>query len=186
MEIIYVILAILFLVIIMVIFTYNSLIARRNDVKNTYSSIDVELQQRYDLIPNLIASIKAYFEYEKDTLENIVKLRENAMYSNNTKDKFALNNELSKALGNLNIKLENYPDLKANSSVNNLLNALKDCEEQISAARRAYNSAVTSYNNYCESFPNNLIANAFNFIKADFYEVKDEIKSNPNVKDLFK
>lgn len=185
MEIIYIFLAFLILVVLLVINTYNSLIAKRNDVKNTSSSIDVELNQRYDLIPNLIALVKAYFKHESNTLENIIKLRENAINSSNDFQKFSLNNELSKALHGLNIKLESYPELKANENIINTQNALKDIEEQISAARRAYNSAVTSYNNACESFPSNLIANAFGFKIADFYEINEKSKENPNIKDLF-
>ena len=185
MDLIYIVLGLFVLVAVLVIATYNSLIAKRNDVKSSYSSIDVQLNQRYDLIPNLVASVKAYFEHEKGTLEQIVKLRENAMSASTAVAKFNLNNELSSAIKGLNVQIENYPDLKASANVVNLQNALKDCEEQISAARRAYNSAVTSYNNACETFPSNIIANMFNFKKADFYEAVAEHKSNPNVKDLF-
>lgn len=185
MEIIYIILTIIILISVLIIVNYNALVTKRNDVKSIYSSIDVQLNQRYDLIPNLVSSVKAYFKHESITLENIVKLREKAINSNDDKQKFSINDELSKAIHGLNIQIESYPNLKANENVANLQNAIKECEEQISATRRAYNSAVTSYNNACESFPSNLIANAFNFKKANFYETSENVRKNPNVKDLF-
>lgn len=185
MVIIYIILALIILLSVLIIANYNALISKRNDVKSIYSSIEVQLNQRYDLIPNLVASVKAYFKHESSTLENIVKLRQNAINSSDDKQKFTLNDELSKAIKGLNIQIENYPNLKANENIINLQNALRECEEQISATRRAYNSAVTSYNNACESFPSNLIANAFKFKKAEFYEASERAKINPNVKDLF-
>lgn len=185
MEMFYIFLVLIVIVLIFIIITYNSLIAKRNDVKNIYASVDVQLKQRYDLIPNLVASVKAYLSHEKEVLENVTRLRQNAMSSTSDKEKFDFNNQLSSALGGLNVTIENYPTLKANENILNLQKALKDCEEQISAARRAYNSAVTIYNNACEMFPSNLIANWFKFEKAEVFEAKEQERATPNVKDLF-
>lgn len=185
MEVIYVILALVVLILVLGISTYNSLISKRNDVRSIYSSVEVLLNQRYDLIPNLVASLKEYLKHESQTLENITRLRENALNINDKALKFNINNELSQALKSLNVKVENYPELKASENFLNLQNALRECEEQISAARRAYNSSVNAYNSACESFPTIIIANMFNFKKAEFYEANEQAKINPNVKDLF-
>lgn len=184
-EVFFIFLAFFVLLFVLGISTYNSLISKRNDVRSIYSSVDVLLNQRYDLIPNLVASLKEYLKYESQTLENITKLRENALNVSNNKEKFSINNELSQALKSLNVKVENYPELKASENFLNLQNTLRECEEQISAARRAYNSSVNAYNSACESFPTIIIANMFNFKKAEFYEASEQTKINPNVKDLF-
>lgn len=170
---------------IVIIAIYNSLVGKRNDVKNIYASVDVQLKQRYDLIPNLLSTVQVYFNHEKDVLEGIVKLREGAINSSSDKDKFNLNNDLTKALHGLNLRIESYPDLKSSENLLKLQNALKDCEEEISAARRAYNSAVTIYNNACEMFPSNVVAKWFGFVKFEVFEASAHERENPDIKNLF-
>lgn len=169
-----------------VISIYNSLIMKKNQVSNIESGVDTQLKKRYDLIPNLVSSVKEYIEHEKDTLSKITELRSAAMNAKNDTDKFSLNNELSKLLGGLQVTIEAYPNLLANENVLHLQAILSDTEEQISAARRAYNAAVMVYNNACEMFPTNLIANVFNFSKKDFFEAVEVEKTVPDVGKIFK
>ncbi len=167
------------------VFIYNLLVQKRNQVKNINSSVDTQLQKRYDLIPNLVSSVKQYLKHEKSILEQISALRSNAMNALNNKDKFDLNNQISKFLGEIKIAVEAYPDLKANQNVMHLQVSLNEIEEQISAARRAYNSCVMDYNNSCEMFPTNIFAKIFNFKKAEFFYAEESVKKPPKVADLF-
>ena len=157
---------------------YNKLIRKRNQVSSVEASVDVQLKRRYDLLPNLVATAKEYMSHERSLLERIVTLRES--------EKFQLNNEISALLRNLQVRLENYPDLKANQNLLQIQTTLSDVEEQISAARRTYNSAVEEYNNAVEMFPSNLIANLFNFQKGTFFDIPQNEAEVPNVGNLFK
>ncbi|MDA3076303.1 LemA family protein [Campylobacter sp. JMF_04 NA10] len=165
---------------------YNSLIAKRNQVANIASSVDTQLKKRYDLIPNLVASVKAYLTHEREVLSKITALRSEAMSATNDAQKFALNAELSRTLGSLKIAVENYPELKANENVLHLQATLSEVEEQISAARRAYNGAVMVYNNACEMFPTNLIASFFHFKKSEFFAADESEKQAPNLSEMLK
>ncbi len=179
-------LAILVITFIAVAIIYNSLISKRNNVQNAESSIDVMLKKRYDLIPNLVETVKKYMNHEKDLLENITALRSRLLTSSLDKpERNALENELSKGLGQLNISVENYPDLKANENFLNLQYNLNEIESQISASRRAYNAAVLDYNNGLDQFPSNIIANSFNFKREDFFDIHPVERNNPSVKNLF-
>lgn len=174
------------ILVLAIIGIYNSLISKRNQVSNVAAGVDTQLKKRYDLIPNLVASVKEYLVHEREVLSKITELRSQAMNATNNAQKFDLNNQLSTLLGNLRVAVENYPDLKANQNVLHLQGVLTEVEEQISASRRAYNGAVMEYNNACEMFPTNIIANAFNFKKSEFFKTTEEEKVAPNVKDLFK
>ena len=165
---------------------YNKLVMRRNQVNSVEASVDVQLKRRYDLLPNLVATAKEYMSHERSLLERIVTLRESAKLAHTTSEKFQLNNEISRLLRNLQIRLENYPDLKANQNLMQIQTVLSDVEEQISAARRTYNSAVEEYNNAVEMFPSNLIANLFNFQKGTFFDIPQNEAEVPNVGNLFK
>lgn len=168
-----------------VVLTYNSLIAKRNQVKSIEAGVDTQLKRRYDLLPNLVATAKAYMTHEAELLQNIVSLREKAQATNSTAEKFALNNQLSSVLSGLRIRMENYPDLKSNQNILHVQQALTDVEEQISAARRAYNGAVEVYNNAIEMFPSNLIARQFGFTQASFFDIPQNEAEAPNMKTLF-
>jgi len=179
-------LIILIVGIIILVLMYNSLVAKKNQVRNIFASIDTQLKKRYDLIPNLVASVSKYMEHEKSLLEDITELRAQANRSNATQsDKIALDNKMSAALGSIMIAVENYPELKANENVMHLQRTLNEVEEQISAARRAYNQAVTDYNNALEQIPTNFMANAMNYTKEELFVIVETERQNVNVKELF-
>ncbi|MFW6008109.1 MAG: LemA family protein [archaeon] len=152
-------------------FIYNDLVLSRNKVEETYSSIDVMLKKRYDLIPNLIETAKKYMDYENSVLRDITKLRTMATQDTlSDEDKFKVNEQLTSKLHAFNLVVENYPELKASESFDNLQRSLNEVEEQLSASRRNYNAAVKEYNVKIESFPNNIVAAKMNFLKKDFFE----------------
>jgi LemA protein len=153
---------------------YNSLIRLRNQVKNAWSQIDVQLKRRHDLIPNLIETVKGYMTHERDTLENITKARSAAVEASSVADKSKAETELSGALGKFNLVVENYPDLKANQNFLELQEELTSTENKISFSRQAYNDQVLFYNNKIEMFPSNILAGMFNFVKEEFFEIEVE------------
>ena len=165
---------------------YNSLVAKQNQVKSVEAGIDAQLKRRYDLIPNLVATAKEYMVHEKGVLETITALRESAKNASTNEEKFELNNKISGLLNGLRVSVENYPDLKANQNLLHIQSTLNEIEEQISAARRAYNSAVEIYNNATQMFPSNIVASMFGFHKDVFFEIPEYEDDAPNVGDLFK
>lgn len=179
-------LIVLGIAIVVVIFIYNNLIAKKNQVENIFGSVDAVLKKRFDLIPNLVASVKEYMTHERSLLDNITKLRANANKPNITDEqKIAIDKELTSALGSIMIAVENYPDLKANENVMHLQRSLTEVEAQISAARRAYNQAVTDYNNAIEMFPSSIIANFMHLKRKAVFEISEAERQNVNVKNLF-
>lgn len=176
----YIILGIVGFLILMIIFLNNSLVMRKNAVNNAFSSIDVMLQKRYDLIPNLVQTVKAYSKYEQETLTKITELRTTAISpSTSIDDKIKIENELQKNMGKLMVAVENYPDLKANENFLQLQGTWNELEEQLSASRRAFNAAINSYNNAVETFPTNIIANMKQYKTKGFFEVPEEKKQMP-------
>lgn len=180
------------IVIILVVFIlfgvliYNSLIGKRNQVTNAFSAIDVMLKKRFDLIPNLVEVVKQYTNYEQSTLTKIVELRARATSGSLTDaEKASLDTELSKMVKGLMVTVENYPDLKANTNFLNLQSTWTESEEQIAAARRTYNSAVTDYNNAIMMFPGNMFAGMLNYTKIDVLETPAEERKNISAKELF-
>lgn len=180
------------IVIILVVFIlfgvliYNSLIGKRNQVTNAFSAIDVMLKKRFDLIPNLVEVVKQYTNYEQSTLTKIVELRARATSDSLTDaEKASLDTELSKTVKGLMVTVENYPDLKANTNFLNLQSTWTESEEQIAAARRTYNSAVTDYNNAIMMFPGNMFAGMLNYTKIDVLETPAEERKNISAKELF-
>jgi len=171
-------------VILWLIFLYNTLIKLRNRTQEGWSDIDVQLKRRHDLIPNLIESVKGYMKHERGLLEDVTKLRSQAMKAQEQGDTKALGQTesmLGGMLGKLQIAVEAYPDLKANQNVSQLMSELSDTENKIQAARRFYNGMVRDFNTKMESFPNNLIAQQLKFKKFDFFEIEDP-KERENVK----
>ena len=162
---------------------YNSLVKLRNQVKNAWSQIDVQLKRRHDLIPNLIETVKGYMTHERDTLENITRARSSAVDASSVADKSKAESELSGALQRFNLVVENYPDLKANQNFLSLQEELTSTENKISFSRQAYNDQVLFYNNKIEMFPSNILAGMFNFIKEEFFEIEVEAEREvPKVK----
>ncbi len=171
---------------LVLVLMYNSLVAKKNQVQNIFASVDTQLKKRYDLIPNLVASVSKYMEHEKSTLEDITKLRSDANKPNiSDEDKIALDAKMSSALGSIMIAVENYPDLKANENVMHLQRSLNELEEQISAARRTYNQAVTDYNNALEMIPTNFMASAMGYKPKEVFQILESERKNINVKELF-
>ncbi|MFA6292327.1 MAG: LemA family protein [Victivallales bacterium] len=166
-----------FAVLIFTALMHNILVYRRNAADNVFSTIDVMLKKRYDLIPNLVETVRGYASHEKETLTKISEMRARAV-SDNTgiNEKINLDGEITSAIGRIFAIAENYPNLKANEQFLNLQKNLSDMEEQIAAARRAYNAAVTDFNNSCEMFPTNIFASLFSFEKKKLFQVSDNEK----------
>jgi LemA protein len=152
---------------------YNSLIGLRNQVKNAWSQIDVQLKRRHDLIPNLIETVKGYMQHERNTLENITNARSQALSAKTIEEKAKAETQLTEAIGKFNLVVENYPDLKANQNFLALQEELTSTENKISFARQNYNDQVLFFNNKIEMFPSNIIAGMFNFKQEVFFEVEN-------------
>ena len=179
-------LIILGVVLLILVLMYNSLVSKKNQVENIFAGVDTQLKKRYDLIPNLVASVGKYMEHEKSLLTEVTKLRAEANKPNiSDEHKIALDKKITSALGSIMIAVENYPDLKANENVMHLQHSLSEIEEQISAARRAYNQAVTDYNNALEMVPTNFMASAMGYVRKAVFEITEGERKNVNVKELF-
>jgi len=178
----WIILGIVVILIFMVVGMYNALIRLRNQVKNAWAQIDVQLKRRHDLIPNLIETVKGYMVHERQTLESITNARSNAMSANSISDKIKAEGELSNLMGRLQVAVEAYPDLKANQNFLALQEELTSTENKISYSRQAYNDQVLFYNNKKQTFPTNIIAGMFNFKDEVFFEIQDQAeKAVPKV-----
>jgi len=153
---------------------YNKLVAARNHCAEAWHNIDTELKRRYDLIPNLVECVKGYASYEKELLEKITRLREECVGNTGSPESQATSeNKLVRALSDLYVRIENYPDLKASGNYLQLQEELVNTEDRIQAARRFYNGNVRENNNLVEMFPTNLIASMFGFARREFFEVDD-------------
>lgn len=155
---------------------FNSLVRLRNQVRNAWSQIDVQLKRRHDLIPNLVETAKGYMKHERETMENITKARSTAQTAKGAMDSAKAEGALSAALARFFAVVENYPDLKANQNFLALQEELTSTENKIGFARQFYNDAVLTLNNKTEMFPSNFIANAFNFKKEEFFELEAEVE----------
>ncbi|MDW8106419.1 MAG: LemA family protein [Armatimonadota bacterium] len=165
---------------------YNSLVGKKNQVEYAYSGIDVQLKKRHDLIPNLVATVKQYMQHERELLERITELRSRAINPNlSDAERMQVENALTAALRNLMIAVENYPQLRANENFMHLQASLNEVEEQIAAARRTYNAAVTDYNNAIEMFPTNLVAATMGLQRRAVFEAEESERATPNVAKLF-
>jgi len=179
-----IVLAIAALFVLWIIGLFNSLVTLKNRVKEAWSDIDVQLKRRYDLIPNLIESVKGYMSHEKSLLETITQYRSQAMSakdSGDTEGRGKLEGLLSGAIGKLQVAFEAYPDLKANQNVAQLMDELSDTENKIQSSRRFYNGNVRDFNTKIERFPANLIAGMLKFTAFKFFEVENEVERQ-NVK----
>ena len=163
-----IIIILLFLVSIFVFF-YNVMLIKRNKASNAFSSLDVMLKKRYDLIPNLVNVVRGYSDFEKSVFTDITKLRNELINSNDKNEILEKNVSLAIELNKLIAYVENYPDLKANKNYLELQKSLYKIEEQISAARRTYNAHVTNYNNFIQFFPNNIFAKIFGFKRLEWF-----------------
>lgn len=162
--------------------TYNNLVSLRNRVNDQWSQIDVELKRRFDLIPNLVNTVKGYAKHESETLENVIKARNTYLSATLPEDQLKADGELTQAINKLFALTESYPDLKANTNFTDLQEQLKETENKIAMSRQFYNDIVMQYNNKVEMVPSNIIANIFKFQKETFFEVNGEERENVKVK----
>ncbi len=167
-----------------IVTTYNALVQLRNMVRDQWSQIEVQLKKRFDLVPNLVETVKGYSKHEKDTLDAVINARSKAVSAQTPEEEIKANGELSQALGKLLAISESYPDLKANQNFLDLQTSLKDIEEKISYSRQFYNDTALKYRNKIEMFPSNIIAAMFSFKVSDapFFEASDNEKETPQVK----
>lgn len=177
-----VLIVVLVLILFFVISTYNGLIVSRNKVRDQFSQIDVQLKKRFDLIPNLVETVKGYAKHESETFEKVIAARTGYMNAKSDDDKLKASKELSQGISGIFALAENYPELKANTNFIELQKELKDVEEKISYARQFYNDSVLMYNNKIEMFPSNLVASVFGFKKETFFEVDTKERENVQVK----
>lgn len=185
MNPLYIILGLIAVVIIGVIAIYNGLVRRRMRVDEAWSDIEVQMKRRYDLIPNVVETVKGYAAHEKDVLESVTNARTQAMGAKNPNERLQAENMLSGTLKTLFAVAENYPDLKANANFLDLQRELADTENKLQSARRFYNTVVLDYNTMIHTFPSVLIAGSFGFTKRDFFDLEEEAARQP-VKVSFK
>jgi len=169
-----IVLAIIAALILFLIVYYNRLVQLRNNRENAFADIDVQLKQRYDLIPQLVETVKGYAKHEKETLTRVVELRNQAVAANTIDDKIAVENQLTSVLAGLKVTLEAYPDLKANQNFLQLQEEMSDIENKLAAVRRYFNSATKEFNNAVQTFPSNIIAGMFNFKKASMFDLGND------------
>ena len=179
MNILYIVLGIIVAIAAWLIFAYNRFVVLGTRVKEAWSDIDVQLKRRYDLIPNLVETVKGYMEHERNVFEKVTEARTRAMGAGNKNEKLEAENVLSGTLKTLFAVSENYPDLKANANFLELQRELADTENKIQAARRFYNGNVMEYNTKIDTFPSNLIAGAFRFKKEEFFGLESEAEREP-------
>lgn len=177
-----ILIVVIVLIALYVISVYNSLVRLRNAVQDQKSQIDVELKKRFDLIPNLVETVKGYAKHEKSTFEDVVKARNMYATANSTEEGLQADGELTKAINKLFALAEDYPDLKANENFLQLQEELKAIEEKIGYARGFYNDSVLKLNNKIQMFPSNIIASIFGFVKEKFFEATNEERENVKVK----
>jgi len=163
-------------------FTYNSLVFKKNQANNAFSGIDTMLKKRYDLIPNVVETVKGYMKHEKDVLTRITEIRAGALSGPHTENEIAASDsKMTKLIKSLLFSFENYPDLKASENFLKLQGTLNEVEEQLSASRRTYNACIKEYNDKVHMFPSNLIAGIFRFKERPFFEAGAEERNNINV-----
>lgn len=182
MWVTWIILIVLAVLVLYVVLRYNSLIKLRNCIKNAFADIDVQMKLRFDLIDNLVNTVKWYKIHEQETLTSLTQARTSFMNAKNDSEKLAADDAVSGTLKSLFAVAENYPDLKANENFIQLQTELSDIENKIAAARRFFNSCVKDYNTAIESFPSNIIAKIFGFKEYDFFAIESKEKEVPQVK----
>lgn len=168
-----IVLVVVVIIALILISMYNNLVKLRNNRENAFANIDVQLKQRYDLVPQLVATVKGYATHEKELLEKVTAARSAAMSASSINDKIEANNMLSNALSGLKVAVEAYPDLKANQNFLQLQNELSDIENKLAATRRFFNSTTRELNNAVQTFPGNLIAGMFGFRKEPMFEIAE-------------
>jgi LemA protein len=180
-----VILGIVVVIILYLVFLYNTIVRNKNETEKAFGTIDAMLKKRYDLLPNLVEIVKQYMLHEASVLSDITRLRSLLTDNLSVDNKIELHNDIAKRLSNFVLTVENYPDLKANQSFLKLQASWNETEEQIAAARRYYNTTITNYNNSIQTFPANFIAANFGFSTKKIFEIAENERSNVSAKELF-
>ena len=178
MKAIIIIVAVVVLLALWAVGIYNSLVKLRNNRENAFANIDVQLKQRHDLIPQLVATVKGYAQHEKELLTRVTEARAAAMNATGINDKIQAENQLSSALAGLRVSLEAYPDLKANQNFLQLQSEISDIENKLAAVRRYFNTATRELNNKVQTFPANILAGMFGFQKEPMFEVPKEERAS--------
>ena len=176
-----ILIVIIIIILVAIVAIYNGLVTARNKVKNAWAQIDVQLNRRADLIPNLVETVKGYAAHESSVFEDVTAARAGLMNANGVKEISDANNQLSSTLKTLFAVAENYPELKANENFKELQEQLAQTEDKIAYSRQFYNDTVLMYNNKCQTFPSNIFAGMFGFKEADFFEAAGEARSVPKV-----
>lgn len=169
------------LLLIYIMSTYNKLVRLRNSVREAFSTMDVYLKKRWDLIPNIVETVKGYAKHEKETLEGVIKLRNGAYDNMSAEEKIEANKELSRGITKIMALAENYPDLKANTNFQDLQGQLTRVEEDIANSRKYYNAVVRKFNDKVQMFPSNLIAGLFRFKEEKMFEIVESERDNVKV-----
>lgn len=173
--------SIIVLIIIYTISVYNKLVTLRNRVKDQWAQMDVQLKRRFDLIPNVVNTVKGYAKHESETLENVIQARNTYLSANTKEEEMKADGELTKAISKLFALTESYPDLKANENFLKLQNELNETENKIATSRQFYNDTVLMYNNKTELFPSNIVAGLFHFKKESFFQAEKQERENVKV-----
>lgn len=174
------------IILIIIVMLYNFLVSKKNQVENIFGSVDALLKKRFDLVPSLVATVQEAMKHEKSILEEITALRSQAMKPGVDADTMAaFDSKLSSLLGSIMVAVEDYPELKANENTMQLQRSLNELEEQLSAARRAYNQSVTDYNNAIEMIPTNILARYMNYQRKRVFAISQDERKNVDVKGLF-
>jgi LemA protein len=179
---VYIFITVLVLIVLIFIIIYNSLIQKKNAIDNAYFSMDVMLKKRYDLIPQLVETVRGYMSHEKDVLVRLTELRQKVLVENlNTNEKVELDNRINTALQNVFASFENYPQLKASENFLRLQGAIQETEEQLAASRRFYNAAVNDYHNSIEMFPSSLVASWMGLKNKTYFSIAEDHRQVPSV-----
>jgi len=172
-----------FLILVVFVVMYNGLVLKRNAVDNAFACVDTQLKRRSDLVPNLAESVKGYMKHEASTLTEIAALRSKAVAG---PERAAIDDKIGGALKSLLVNVESYPDLKASENFQQLQRSLNEIEEQLAAARRAFNAAVTEYNNGIQVFPTSVVAGLCGFSKREVFAISEAERANPDLGKIFK
>ncbi len=169
-----IVIGVVFVIAILVVSSYNSLVKLRNNRENAFADIDVQLKQRHDLIPQLVETVKGYAKHEQDTLDRVISARSGAINAKTIDEKINAENTLSSALAGLRVTVEAYPDLKANQNFLQLQGEISELENKLSTVRRYFNAATKEYNNAVQTFPSNIIAGMFGFHKEMMFDLGEQ------------
>ena len=178
MTLVIILIVVIVLLVLWTVGIYNNLVKLRNNRENAFANIDVQLNQRHDLVPQLVETVKGYATHEKDVFEKVTAARSAALGANTIDEKIKAENDLTSALSGLKVSVEAYPELKANQNFLQLQSELSDIENKLAAVRRFFNSATKELNNAVQTFPSNIFANMFGFTKEAMFEVPEEERSS--------